>query len=320
MIQEFPNWIGCMALKELRIGLRRGQFVVPFAVVHLLAIGAVLMDSFSGLKLSYIDKSVLGQSFVYFPTSINPYNCGSLWSVVGVSCIFVVPYMGLSMMSQELREGNRELLMLTRLKRNRVVLEKFLSLWALSILMLISFLPYAVVPYLVSGMRIGLMAELVVSTSLFSAVMCAFMIGLSCYLNMVHRILYFLLFGSGALSVMGSVNGVAALDRNVIWHYLNTACATVGLITFALATAKSKLKLTSHYYEGSASTLVVIMLFFSPILLPLGALVTWGYMPSIPFLGLALLAWYADTNTPERNRLAAQRVNHGQAAKVLARQ
>ena len=45
---DLPERFGAMTVKELRQGLRRGMFVVPFIVIQLLAVVATLMEFYMG--------------------------------------------------------------------------------------------------------------------------------------------------------------------------------------------------------------------------------------------------------------------------------
>lgn len=302
-----------MALKELQQGLRRGIFTLPFAVAHILAIIAVLIDVYSGSSIPSFTMPTLVNPGMYFPASSS--YCGVLWSVIPIICLLVIPFVAITMMSQELEKGNSELLMLTGLKRNRVVWEKFLAAWSLCLLMLVSFLPYTLVPYWVNGMRILVLLELILSIVFFSGVMCAMVLAVSGYVRIPFRILFFILFGSISLICLSMVflPYASGLGRSGgvhnFWHYLNALLGTVALIMFGLASAKSQLKLTLFYYEMKPTQTVCLLLFFSPAVAGVLGGITLGKLPVLGFFGMALLSWFVDEPTRSKKQQAMKKLN-----------
>jgi len=231
----------------------------------------------------------------------------------------VIPLVGITMMSQELHKGNNELLMLTTLKRDRVVIEKFLALWSLSLLMLFSLIPYTLVPYWVNGMRIFVLGELICSIILHSAVTSAMVLAISGYTRIQFRLLFFLLIGSVSLICLAMCFFKANLDDpgNLKWHYLNALIATVALVIFGLASAKSQLKLTFFFYEIKPTNTVSTLMFFSPIVAGIIAGITLGHASALGFLGMAILAWYCDEPTKPKKELARQKLNLPEGTTLL---
>lgn len=315
--KEFPQWIGCVALKELRQGLRRGLFTIPFGVVHIVAIVAVLMDAFIGKAVPYFEISAFINPLMFFPVMGNPYSCGVLWAVIPATCILIIPFIGISMMSQELQKGNNELLMLTSLKRDRVVIEKFLAAWSLCLLMLVSLLPYTLVPYWLNGMRIFVIIEMIGSIMLHSAVMCALVIAVSGYTRIPFRILFFILFGTVALTCLGMSFFQSQLSDGLFWHYLNAFIGSFALILFGLASAKCQLKITLFFYEMKPTSTVCLLLFFSPAVAGVTGAMTLGHLPALGFLGMAVLCWYVDEPTRSKKEAAKKKLNLPEGAELL---
>lgn len=314
--KEFPHWIGCVALKELRQGLRKGVFTIPFAIVHILAILAVFLDYSSKRSIPYFDTSAFLNPAMFFPFPGNNFSCGYLWALIPLCCIIIIPLAGITMMSQELQKGNNELLILTSLKRDRVVIEKFLALWSLSLLTLCSLIPYTFVSYWVNGMRIFVLSELIISIIVHSAVISAMVIAISGYTRIPHRLLFFILIGNTAMFCLMSCL-LELGNANLFRHYLNGIIASFALIVLALASAKSQLKLTFFFYEMKPTKTVCVLIFISPVLAGFTALMTFGFIPSLGYLGAALLAWFSDGSTKTKTELARKKLNIPDGTKLI---
>jgi hypothetical protein len=143
---DLPEGFGPMTVKELRQGLRRGSFVLPFLAIQLLAIIAMAAEF-------RIGHAATSTEFVGALNLFHLLTSGPFWIVVTLICMVIMPLGGLVLMGQELEEGNYELLQLTHLNRWKIVLGKFAALWGLSVVTFISLLPYVVVRYMVGGVE-----------------------------------------------------------------------------------------------------------------------------------------------------------------------
>jgi len=291
---ELPDRFGPMLVKELRQNLRRGSFVIPFLVVHLLAVVAVVIEFQTGAQDPFSD-------FVGMMNVVLLWESGPLWMVIAITCAAVMPLGGLMLMGQELDEGNHELLLLTRLSRWKVVRGKFLSLWSLCALTLASLLPYAIVRYQIGGVELTRDLACAFTVLGLSAVLCAGAIGASSFRKLAARIAVMVLFVGSALVSGGAAIGAAGArsggSAGVFWH-LNALAAVACFVMMGLGLARSRLRLVIHAYEVKPSFLVVGLLFFTPFVVGMTTAMTGLYAGFVGLVGMALVAVYADV-TPK---------------------
>ncbi len=143
---DLPERLDPMTAKELRQNLRRGSFVYPFLAIHALAVAAMVAE----FRLGH---GAAGSKFSGVFNFHLLWTAGPFWQVVSAICLGIMPLGGVVLMGQEIEEGNHELLLLTKLRRWRIVLGKFFTLWGLCVLTFVSLLPYVVVRYLVGGIE-----------------------------------------------------------------------------------------------------------------------------------------------------------------------
>jgi len=96
---DLPDRFGPMTVKELRQGMRRGSFVVPFLAIQLLAVLAMTAEFQAGDLGSFIEHP--GVLNVVLLASSGPF-----WIVVSAMCAVVMPLGGMVLMGQELEEGD----------------------------------------------------------------------------------------------------------------------------------------------------------------------------------------------------------------------
>ena len=290
---DLPDRFGSMLVKEIRQNMRRGSFVIPFLVVHALAIAAVILE----FQLGAQDRP---SKFVGMLNVPMLFESGALWVVVALICGVVMPLGGLVLMGQELEEGNHELLLLTHLSRWKVVRGKFFSLWSLSVLTLFSLLPYVLVRYQIGGVE--LLRDLACTLTVLgiSAMVAGGAIGASSFSGLGARILTMALFvGSATASSMVAVwaSGEASDGAGLFWH-LNAVAAALCFTLMGLSLARSRLRLVIHAYEVKPSFMVVGLLFFSPFVVGMTTAMTIGWAGFIGLVGMGLVAIYADV-TPK---------------------
>lgn len=326
MKNDLPDRFGPMLVKEMRQNMRRGSFVIPFLVLHALAIAAVVLEFQTGAQDRY--SELIGM--LNIPML---FNSGPLWIAITIICGVIMPLGGLVLMGQELDEGNHELLLLTKLTRWKVVRGKFFSLWSLSVLTLFSLLPYVIVRYQIGGVELTRDLACTFSVLGLSAMMSAGAIGASSFRGLGARIAAMLLFiASATISTLVAVGfcGVQTSSAGVFWH-LNALAATWCFTLMGLALARSRLRLVVHAYEVKPSFMVVGLLIFTPFVVAMTTAVTGGFAGMVGLIGMALVAVYADatpkapawvkppaTNIPGTG-LAPQRVD-GEAGVAVAEQ
>jgi len=290
---NLPDRFGPMTVKELRQGLRRSMFVIPFLGIQALAVSATAVEfgrETGGRFSEYVGVLNLGLLFA----------SGPFWLVVTAVCALVMPLGGLALMGQEMEEGNHELLLLTQLNRWCVVRGKFLMLWGICALTFLSLLPYVVVRYLIGG--IELPRELACSLSVLglSAMVCAGMLGASSYCGLGARVgmvlLYFFsMLGACAVPLVASA--AVSGGCGIIYH-VNAAAAMYCYIMIGLALARSRLRLALHAYELKPSWMMVGVLVFTPFIVWVVTALTFGFGGFVGLVGMGILARYADV-TPK---------------------
>ncbi len=204
-----------MVLKELRQGLRRGVFLIPFMLIHLFAITALYLEFYTEVELGSNQFTGVMQMGLFL--EVSPF-----WWVAGGVCMLLMPMGGIVLMGQEMDEGNYELLQMTELSRWQVVLGKFLSIWSISLLTLSSLIPYLIVRYFVGGMEVWRNIALVLTVAFVAAIVAAGAIGASSFKNPFARMGIFLLFlvslGASGMSVlMASAMSFPFVPKIVNW-------------------------------------------------------------------------------------------------------
>ncbi len=271
---DLPERLDPMTAKELRQNLRRGSFVYPFLAIQVLAVAATVLG-FQG-------------------------NTAAFWWVAGGICLVLMPLGGLTLMGQELEAGNHELLLLTKLNRWKVVLGKFISLWGLCVLTMVSLLPYGVVRYLIGGVEWTQEAALAAMVVSGSAMMSAGAIGASAFRRTAARLGVMVLFlGAMALGTGIPLAVSAVVKGGSGWLFCFTAlCGIVCYSVAGLALARSKLRLSFLEYEANPTRLILALLVFSPFVTGIVTAVTAGYGGWFGLLAIALGAARMDA-TPK---------------------
>lgn len=290
---DLSDRFGPMTVKELRQGMRRGSFVVPFLAIQLLAVLAMAAEFQAG---------DLG-SFTEHPGVLNVLllaGSGPFWIVVASMCSVVMPLGGIVLMGQELEEGNHELLLLTELSRWKVVRGKFFTLWGLSALTFVSLLPYVVVRYLVGG--IEPLTELACSLSVVAlgGMVSAGAIGASSFRGLAGRVGALVLFiGSMVLACTPPLMSSALMKIGFpVFYHLNALAAFGCYVMMGLALARSRLRLVVHAYEVKPSWMVIGLLVFAPPVVWMATAMTAGYGGFVGLIGMGLVAYHADV-TPK---------------------
>jgi len=166
-VNDFPDRLSPMLVKELRQGLRSQTFVILFLVLQgllalvLLTAGPIAAsnDSASGATGDIVSKIV--------------------FCLYGLGVLVVQPLRGISAVATEIKQNTIDLMVLTRLSAWRIVWGKWCSIVSQSALIVLAVLPYLILRYFFGGMQ--LFAELTLMIYLFvvSGALTAFTVGLS---------------------------------------------------------------------------------------------------------------------------------------------
>jgi ABC-type transport system involved in multi-copper enzyme maturation permease subunit len=290
---NLPDRFGPMTVKELRQGLRRSMFVIPFLAIQALAAAAMAAEfgrDAGGRFSEYVGVMNVVLLFV----------SGPFWMVVSAVCAVVMPLGGLALMGQEMEEGNHELLLLTRLNRWSVVRGKFLMLWGLCALTFFSLLPYVVVRYFIGGIELPREVACSLTVLGLSAMISAGMIGASAFRGLGARIGMILLF---LFSMVGACAVPLAASAGVtggcgVFFHINAAAAVFCYTTLGLSLARSRLRLAVHAYELKPGWMMGGLLVFTPFVVWMTTAMTIGYGGFAGLVGMGIVALYADA-TPK---------------------
>ncbi|BDS05508.1 hypothetical protein NT6N_05480 [Oceaniferula spumae] len=286
---DLPERFGAMTVKELRQGLRRGMFMVPFIVIQLLAVLAMLAEFNMGDVEGYSKMTGVFNPALFF-------NSGPFWMVAGIICIIVMPLGGLALMGQELEEGNHELLLMTPLTRWRVVRGKFLAMWGLCLVTFVSLLPYMIVRYFIGGIDAWRNIVMSLTVIFASAVICAGAIGASSFKTILGRIIVMLmfLFSLGIAGVAPLMWSASKYNSCGVLYHINALAYGLCYTLFGLALARSRIRLVVHNYEVKPSWMVIGLLIFTPLVVAMATAMTVGYGGFVGLIGMTLVAWFAD--------------------------
>ena len=291
--EDLPDRFGAMTVKELRQGLRRGMFVIPFVVIQALAVLAMVVE----FNMGDVEE------FNKMTGVLNPglfFSSGPFWFVTGMVCIIIMPLGGLALMGQELEEGNHELLLMTPLTRWKVVRGKFLAMWGLCLVTFFSLLPYMIVRYFIGGIDAWRNIVMALTVVTASGILSAGAIGASSFLTNLGRICMMALFlVSMILSWLAPMWGsYAQTDGCGVIYHINALAYFLCYTVFGLALARSRIRLVVHQYEVKPSWMVIGLLIFTPLVVSMATAMTLGYGGFVGLIGMTLVAWFADS-TPK---------------------
>jgi hypothetical protein len=288
---DLSDWLEPMTVKELHQSMRRASFVYPFLGLQFLAVAMIVIE--------FAQKAQYSNRFAGFMNLEMVLGSGPFWNMAFWICGVLMPLAGLVLMRPEQEDGNHELLQMTKLNRWAIVRGKFLVLWSVSSLSLISLQPYVVVRYFLGG--IELWQELLCTLSVigFAAVVSAGAIGASAYKNIAARIFVFFLFIASFLfssSIILIPSAMVTRGKGTLFHLLfslNGLAAVVCYTLLGLAIARSRLRLVVMHYELKPSRIFLVLLFFAPFLCGITTAITLGHAGMI---GLIIMT-FAILNT-----------------------
>ena len=282
---DLPEGFDPMTAKELRQSLRRGSFVLPFLVIQVLALVAMIAEFKMGHAAGASDRTGM----------LNPWllmESGPFWMVVGAVCMILMPMGGLVLMGQELEEGNHELLLLTKLNRWKIVFGKFATLWGLSVVTFVSLLPYVVVRYMVGGIEWWHEAACAGTVLGGSAMIGAGAIGASAFKGIGARIAVMLLFLASMVGGCAAPLALSAIrtDGCGILYHLTAFSAVLCFCLVGLALARSRLRLAVMAYEVKPGGMLIGLMVFAPFVIGIFTAFSVGYGGFVALLLVALVA------------------------------
>ena len=159
-LNDFPDRLSPMLVKELRQGLRTHSFVILFLILQGLLALILLTIAAANPKAGGVVSSII---FCFFSFAV----------------LLVQPLRGMSAISSEVKSDTIDLMSLTRLSAWRIVFGKWSSIMGQTGLFLFAVIPYLILRYFFGGMQ--LFSELLLFFSIFllSGVFTAITVGLS---------------------------------------------------------------------------------------------------------------------------------------------
>jgi len=135
-INDFPDWLSPIVVKELRQGLKSRAFV---SIATILQGGMAFM--FVLAALSRMSPGGGGVDTL----------SGFFWFMLWVPLVFVMPGRALQAIAEETKVQTLELVQMTRMQSLRIAFGKWLALTVQSLLLVIAILPYFVLRYFFGG-------------------------------------------------------------------------------------------------------------------------------------------------------------------------
>lgn len=180
-----------MLVKELRQGVRTRVFVTLFILLQV-----VMLLDLSLSLLNASDTRSTAEGTILF------------WVIVGVPILVILPFNALGAINHEIRGNTLELIFLTRLTALRIVVGKWLAIFAQTLLMVCAVLPYLVLRYFIGGVNIT--NELLTLGVLLaaSALLAGIATGISAYPARVVRTLLGAAGVGGFFAAVNFFNGV----------------------------------------------------------------------------------------------------------------
>lgn len=164
-INDFPDGLSPMLVKELRQGLRTQTFVILFlslqaVLAFLLLIAAPIADTNAPAKAGEAVSAII-------------------FCVYALGILVIQPLRGISAVAGEIKQNTIDLMVLTRLSAWRIVSGKWLSIMSQSALITLAILPYLILRYFFGGMQLFAELALMACLLIVSGALTAFTIGMS---------------------------------------------------------------------------------------------------------------------------------------------
>jgi len=169
-LNDFPDRLSPMLVKELRQGLRARTFVIVFLVLQGL-LGLILLIASAGATSAHAGQKVSEIVFVFYALAV----------------LVIQPLRGVAALASEIRGQTIDLMVLTRLSALRIVLGKWVAIISQSALLACTIIPYLILRYYFGGMN--LFAELLMVAMIFlvSSGLTAMTVGLSACSSILIR-------------------------------------------------------------------------------------------------------------------------------------
>lgn len=292
-VNEFPDWLDPMVVKELRQGLRASWFLGPFIGIQMACLGLIWIEYRAANGGAALASEEIGHQF--------------FWGLVFLTLGGVLPLRSLTGLSGDLAGDGTRLVLLAGISRWRIVMGKWLTQMMLAGLTAISLMPYAIVRYFFGGVEF-LPNLLTLGCALgVAAAMNALLLGASGYADYWMRTLIAL---AGALYVgvpmvalaamVGDVSTADELFRPglaslaVLWGVLGVGLALTYYCLCGLQLARARLRAGTRPWEVPPSRPVLVLFFLSPLYFGLISFATCGLGFPLVAAGLVWWVWSLD--------------------------
>lgn len=247
-------------VKELRQGLRANQFVWPFILVQIAAIACVAIEFFT----TYVTNSGGTDGFIFY-------------GFMMIVFLGVLPLTLFGSLQPELSSGrNVELLLMSNLTRWQIVMGKWGVGCVLSMLMLVSLLPYAMFRYMIGNISDFRTESLWLGGIVGgNAIVNAVVIGASGFRNYVGRAAMIVLSAGCALGTASILVSEFRAFRGVWWYLMAGIIAAAVLIVLNLQLGRARLRLYENPLDPPSSALIVILIICSPIIIGISRAMTY---------------------------------------------
>lgn len=187
LLNDFPDQLSPMLIKELRQGLRARGFTLTFLIFQGL-LAFLLLTATASMSSDAAGSTVSAMIFTMFAL---------------VALVFQ-PMRGANAISSEITGNTIEMMVLTRLTASRIVFGKWFAIVSQSALILVSVIPYLILRYFFGGMN--LIGEIVLISLIFitSMSLTAIMVGMSGTSARLMRVLpvFAIIFGARLIPKM----------------------------------------------------------------------------------------------------------------------
>ena len=169
-LKDFSEKLSPVLVKELRQGMRAHSFSILFLIVQVL-LGFIVL----GIALSP-DNSGSGESM-----------SRTMIALYAIAVMIIQPLRGMTALHTEIRANTIDLLVLTKLSAWRITFGKWCSLFAQSLLLLVTLVPYIIMRYFFGGMQLFSELMILCTITIMGASLIAFTVGLSANANIIVR-------------------------------------------------------------------------------------------------------------------------------------
>jgi hypothetical protein len=267
LLKDFSDRWPAVVVKELRQGLRSPLFVLPFILLHVLALVALASEYADG-RAAAAGTQTIARFTILRET-------GFFWSVTAILVAIIMPLRSFASLHDERRGGQSDLLLLGGLSRWQIVRGKWLVQMLFCALALVSLTPYLLVRYFFGGFDLISNGLTLLNVAGATSAMSACLIGASGYRSLTTRFFAVAVCSAWIIIATLMIQGVTAATGSIAG--IPAYSIFCGHLFFALYTAaglqlgRAHLKVYLLPFEvNPGSTILVLMIIFPFLILGCG--------------------------------------------------